>query len=489
MKLFRCARLWWIAHSVVKITLLVLLFACIPSVDAQAPSHDPSSSAIIPVFVTDKHSNAPVTSLKASDFDVASEHSSLHVNSLASSASEAGVRPLTIWFVYQCPQEGIAFSWVSYGSGFMKGKAGAFTPVLQKLGAHDTVGVAHWCDNGTLAVDLPPTWDRSAPAAAIETGMNVPMAHTSDQPGQNALHDVFLRIRQATLQIAPDSLPVFIFLYGDHSGMYHQQVAELLNPSLGPMPVVYGINNGAVSIQAHPITDQYTQLYVVHFLAEKTGGQVLSTFRGNYAQELEKILTELQGRYELAFSPPGNNKEREIRVKLNSEARRNFRSAELRSPSIFALPTSDKAGPYQDLQTSLLAVVRTGTPYTDLAFDASCKKAATTDATAQCRLYIDPTKLTWAAQENGERQSELVVATANVSVQGSIVATDAKKFQAVQSKADQSGNPKAVILNLAVPVEAEAARLQFVLQDLGSRKIGSFSVSVSQIRVLASKGP
>jgi hypothetical protein len=37
-----------------------------------------------------------------------------------------------------------------------------------------------------------------------------------------------------------------IFLYGDHSGMYHRQVAELLNPSLGPMPIVYGINNGAV---------------------------------------------------------------------------------------------------------------------------------------------------------------------------------------------------------------------------------------------------
>jgi hypothetical protein len=203
------------------------------------------SSAIIPVIVTDKHTNAPLMGLTPEDFAIFSERSAIGVSSVANS-SAGSVCPLALWFAYQCPQSGIAFSWVSYGSGFMKGKSTSFTPVLRKLGAQDTVGVAHWCDDGTLSVDLPTTLDRSAPSAALEEGLNAPMKDDSDQSGQNAHHDVFLRIREVCRQTSPGSLPVFIFLYGDHSGMYHRQVAELLNPSLGPMPIVYGINNGAV---------------------------------------------------------------------------------------------------------------------------------------------------------------------------------------------------------------------------------------------------
>ena len=147
--------------------------------------------------------------LTSGDFAIFSERSAMHVSSVANS-STGSVRPLAVWFLYQCLQGGIAFSWVSYGSGFMKGKSAAFTPVLQKLGGQDTFGVAHWCDDGTLSVDLPPTLDRSTPSAALEEGLDAPMKGNSDQPGQNALHDVFLRIREACRQTSPGSLPVFI---------------------------------------------------------------------------------------------------------------------------------------------------------------------------------------------------------------------------------------------------------------------------------------
>jgi hypothetical protein len=469
----------------------VLLFGAGRIVVAQSPSGNvsspASSSAIIPVIVTDKHTNAPVAGLTSRDLVIDSERSAIHVSSIVNS-SAGSLRPLAVWFVYQCPQAGIAFSWVSYGSGFMKGKSSAFTPVLQKLGAQDTVGVAHWCDDGTLSVDLPPTLDRSAPSAALEEGLSAPMKANSDQPGQNALHDVFLRIRELCRQTSPGSLPVFIFLYGDHSGMYHQQVSELLDPSLGPMPIVYGINNGAVSIQPHPITSQYTQLYVVHFLSEKTGGQVYSSFRGNYGEDLEKILKTLQGRYELAFdAQPNQNKLQEIKVKFSDEARKTFKSADLRFPSVFGLSASGNAAAGQDLQASLLSVLHTGTPFTEVAFDASCKKSAMPDVTAQCRLYVDPHNLTWVPQEKGDAQCELTLVTAAVSTQGNVVGSEMRKFQAVQNEADRSGSPKAVILMLTFPLPENSARLQFVLRDQATSHLGSFSLAADQIR--AAKNP
>jgi len=154
----------------------------------------------------DKHSGIPAPGLNPEDFEVVSDRARLGVTSVAG-GSQSESRPLSVWFVMQCPEEGIAFSGVSYGSGFMRGKSRAFTPILQKLTPRDTAGVAHWCDDGTLGIDLLPTTDRIAPSESIEKVLSAPMAHVSNEPGQNGLHDVFLRAREVTQRTSPGALP------------------------------------------------------------------------------------------------------------------------------------------------------------------------------------------------------------------------------------------------------------------------------------------
>ena len=432
--------------------------------------------AIVPVFVADKHSNGPAMGLRASDFEVLAERTNLKIVSVESGS---GVRPLAVWFVMQCPEEGIAYSWVSYGSGFMRGKTAAFTPVLEKLWVHDTVGVAHWCDDGTFGIDLTPTADRAAPSAALEKLLNGPQKKVSNQPGQNSLHDVFIRVREAAGQATPGALPVIIFLYGDHSGMYHEQANEMLNQP-GALPVVYGINNGAVTVQSAPVTSTYSQMYVVHFLSAKTGGEVRSSFRGNYADELEKIVRELQGRYELKVELPAGTNAHEINVKLTSEeVRKNVKASEMRFPPMMPNAVAPAAPAGADTSATLLAALEGGATKTDVAFDASCKKSAETEA--QCRLYIDPGKLSWSAAEGDVRHSELMLVTAEVSAQGGVVWNQTKRFQVAQ-KADEK---KAVILSVNVPIAEGATKLQFALKDMASGKMGTFGVGVGDMKMVA----
>jgi hypothetical protein len=488
---FLCLSSYRCCLSRLGIFLVVILFVCTSIHSQERSSASAPVPALVDVIVTDKHANAPAQGLTRDDFQVFDGRTPIAISSFAH-APDLPPRPLVVWFVAQCPLEGIASSWVSNGSGFMKGKTASFAPVLQKLQANDTVGVAHWCDDGTFGVDLLPTRDRGAPSASIQTVLSAPMVRPTTVSGMDALHAMVLRVRDTSRRATPGSLPVLIFLYGDHGGMYNDEANDMLDQLLGPLPLVYGINNGAVSVQKLQFHSQ-NWLYIVHFLSDKTGGLVLSTWRGTYDVELDRILTELQGRYQLGFIPPAlDGKQHELRIKLSDNARNKLKSADLRYASAFlASPSALASASSSESQAeAALALAMSNTsPYTDIVFDASGRLPAPGQP-AQFRFYVDPHCLSWTALENGERHAVLTLAIGSYTAQGTALSNQIKQFEALQTKTDQSiAAQKAVVLGVPFQVSSDAVRLRFVLRDAASGRLGSFDLPTARINGFSVPSP
>jgi hypothetical protein len=154
--------------------------------------------------------------------------------------------------------------------------------------------------------------------------------------------------------------------------MPHDQAVDMLDQPLGTLPIVYGINNGAVSIQRLPETDTDTRTFVAHFPEDRTGGRFLTTARGDYAGELEEILVELNGRYEIGFVPTAAmGKHYALKVKLNEEARKKTKSVELSFPPKLVAATPDQEAAEIEMAATLVEAIKSGSAYTEIAFDVS----------------------------------------------------------------------------------------------------------------------
>src|SRR5215472_8436245 len=91
------------------------------------------------------------------------------------------LRPVQLWFVLLCNEarhylrnEQVGAEMLNtkvketLGSSFIKGKTDELRPALGHLKADETVGVAHWCDDGEAEIDAMPSADRDASLRAID---------------------------------------------------------------------------------------------------------------------------------------------------------------------------------------------------------------------------------------------------------------------------------------------------------------------------------
>jgi hypothetical protein len=465
------------------LALLVLLFDIPFAVSVHAQQS--SAQRWIEVIVESKDRDAE-KNLSLKDFQISEGHSAVPISSFAGGSTGA-VRPLLIWFVVQCAEERT----VSSGSGFILDKTELVTPVLQKFAAEDTAAVAHWCDDGTFAVDLPPTLDRTAPAKALHAVLSAAPVKTSNTPGEDALHDLLERIHNVSDSLRPQPMPVLVFLYGDQSGMYQHKLEDTVQQVLRSSGIVYELDNGAikkplrVTTDANPIPSTKSQ--VVHYLAEQTGGQVYSTWTNKYGENLERLLGDLHRRFEIGYVPPAlDGRRHEIKIKLTDEAHHKLKSAELYyAPAYLAapatpLPESAAASPQE---TALSQALSSSAQLTEIRFDASGKAPAGEQA-VQFRLYIDPRSLTWQPAENGgsDVQAKFTLAAAILSTDRAITSSQMREFVVTRTQTEQSGDSaKAVIVNFSSPLPDEALRIRFVLRDSAAH-LGSFELASGQIK-------
>ena len=283
-----------------------------------------SSSELVLVDVVALKNGLPVKTLAREDFRLFDNNSPVPIKTFDTGA-QATTRPLAVWLVVQCKMP----NWTAQGSGYFAGEMNRFVPALKKLEKQDTVGVAHWCDNGDAEVDLHPTGDVEAAATAVEHVLATePPSESHDRPGELALQKTLQLIVDATRAAKPQPLPVVIFLYGDWSGMPKSEADHFIDELLETSAISFGLRDRR---SPHTWRLPGEQRQVAHYIATETGGEYFDVTPEQYESGLEGILEQLHFRYELGFLPQVmDGKRHKLRVELIGAAKKRYRGVRLR---------------------------------------------------------------------------------------------------------------------------------------------------------------
>lgn len=294
---------------------------------AQTTIRVQSFLVLVDVITQDPKTGLPVRVLKREDFRVFDNKHEVPIATFDSGA-RYDTRPITLWLVVIC-NERVKRG----GSAEFLGKEAMFRPALDQLDKTDTVGVAHWCDNGEAKLDLLPTGDRDTPIHVLAKTIK-PISFDAGSRHSNDVGEVtFRRLIRLIIQDAhrrnPQPLPVIVFLDGDYTGEPRGKLDQVVDDLLEVSGTVFGIKDSH-SPEA-PILTNGEVGEIEHYMADKTGGKFYSAPRQGYAAALELILMQLHFRYELGFIPPViDGKRHQLKVELTTEAREKHGGVRLR---------------------------------------------------------------------------------------------------------------------------------------------------------------
>jgi hypothetical protein len=136
-----------------------------------------TSLVLVDAMAEDKKSGAPVGDLQQDDFQLRDNGKPVSISSF-NRGKDQKLRPIQLWFVLLCNEElhtqmggrrrGQVESTEQWGVSFLAGKTAELNPALEHLKPGDTLGVAHWCDDGQSEIDIPPSADHDAALAAMD---------------------------------------------------------------------------------------------------------------------------------------------------------------------------------------------------------------------------------------------------------------------------------------------------------------------------------
>ena len=296
---------------------------------AQAPTiRVQSSLVLVDVITQDRKSGLPVRDFKKGDFRLFDNRHEVRVATFDAGA-RYDTRSITLWLVVICNESGLP----KFGaSAEFLGQEALFRPALNHLEPHDSVGIAHWCDNGASQLDLLPTEDRDKAIQELSEALKpIPFeggTSASDEAGEQAFRKLIRLIIRDAYRRNPKPLPVIVFLHGDHTGQPHGELNKLVDDFLETSGIVFGIRDYR-SPNLHLIIGE--QAKIMHYMAKHTGGQYFSTSSSEYERTLETILMQLHFRYQLGFIPLAiDGKRHELRVELTREAKAGHKGLRLR---------------------------------------------------------------------------------------------------------------------------------------------------------------
>jgi hypothetical protein len=312
-------------ERIAKAASLALVLGWAASVNAQTPEATfHSSSDLVLVDVVALRDGLPVRTLTRDDFRLFDNDSPVSIKTFDTEA-QASMRPLSFWLVVQCKMP----NWTAQGSGFFAGQMSRFAPALKKLDKWDTVGVAHWCDNGDARLDLQPTANAEDAIAGAERVLATqPSDENHNRPGELALQKTLQLIVDANRSARPEPLPVVIFLYGDWSGMPRSEADHFIDELLESSAISFGLRDRR-SPHIWWVPGEHRE--IAHYIARETGGEYFDATPEQYESGLEEILGQLHFRYELGFQPSiMDGKRHRLRVELSTAAKKQYRGVRLR---------------------------------------------------------------------------------------------------------------------------------------------------------------
>jgi hypothetical protein len=299
-----------------------------------------SSLVLVDVVSQDPKNGLPVRDFKKEDFRVFDNGHEVPIASFDAGA-HYDTRRVVIWLVVLCNEGGKVG-----GSSQFVGKEKLFRPALDQLDKQDTVGVAHWCDNGEARLDLLPTEDRQRPIEVLAETIKPIGFHiggNSNLVGEATFRKMTRLIIQDAHRRNPQPLPVIIFLDGDYTGQPLRELDDLVNDFLETSGIVFGVKDSHLPAQRKLGNGEQGE--ILHYMADQTGGQFLAAPPQGYAAALDMIMMQLHFRYELGFLPPAiDGKRHDLKVVLTEEAREKYKGIRLRSrPEYIPAPLPDWA--------------------------------------------------------------------------------------------------------------------------------------------------
>ena len=326
-------------HALVSFFLSGLVLAALaaaqtaPARDEGVPVlHVGTSLTLVDVIVEQQsrklHTRQLLTDLTKEDFRMLDNGHEVSLRSF-DDGSEHTARPVALWLIVQCNM-GFPVSW---SSTFMRDKTELLKPALAALGRTDVIGVAHWCDDGAASTDLTPSADAQAALSTVERILQGPALTGQNRQGELALQRMMGEVLTATQEMTPSRLPVFVFLYGDHSATYVDEAQEIIKSLLESSGIVFGLNEQGNELDLSRNLGAEGQVsHLIHHYAADTGGQYYSTAEPKLmASALAYIVTQVHVRYVLGFEPERIDGVRHtLRVELTKEARRRYGDPELR---------------------------------------------------------------------------------------------------------------------------------------------------------------
>jgi hypothetical protein len=308
-----------------RIAGLLVLTTIVVAASAQAPTiRVQSSLVLVDVISQDLKNGLPIRDFKKEDFRMFDNR---HEVPIATFDAGADMRSIALWLVVICNEGGV----VGASAEFM-GKESLFRSALDHLEKHDTVGVAHWCDNGETQLDLLPTEDRDRPLRVLAESLKpIPFrggTFDTDAVGEETFRKMIRLIIRDAYQKNPKPLPVIVFLHGDHTGQPRHQLDKLVDDFLETSGIVFGIRDDRSARLLFLLGEQAK---IMHYMAKHTGGRYYSAPPPGYAAALDAVLTQLHLRYQLGFIPPAiDGKRHELTVELTKEAKEKHKRVRLR---------------------------------------------------------------------------------------------------------------------------------------------------------------
>jgi len=298
-----------------------------PAQPEGATIHVTSSLVLVDIIASDSKSGLPLRGATKEDFRVFDDGHEVDMKSF-DSGMNFSTRPIALWFVVQCFQK----NWNDFGSGFMREKTKLLEPALAHLDKNDTVGIAHWCDDGTYAVDHVPDRNIDGALNTVEELMKAPPVLPGTRTGEIALLKCLRGVLDQSQQMNPQPLPVVVFLYGDHSGMERADIDEIQDELLKRSVIVFGINNGVVERSRNFFSSSQSQPNVAMFLSWRTGGVFFGAKPENFSKALDAILVQVHFRYVAGFSPMRvDGKRHALRVELSAAGKQKFKDGQLKA--------------------------------------------------------------------------------------------------------------------------------------------------------------
>jgi hypothetical protein len=281
---------------------------------------------LVDIISQDHKTGLPVRDFKKEDFRVLDNKHEAPIASFDAGASN-DTRPVILWLVVLCNERGKIG-----GSAQFVGNEALFRPAFDHLNKKDSVGVAHWCDNGETQFDLPPTEDRDSPINALAKAIR-PITFQAGEDSYHVGEATFRRLIRLIIQDAhrrnPQPLPVIVFLDGDYTGQPRESLDQVVDDFLETSGMVFGIKDSRAPIV--PMLTGGDVGEIEHYMADKTGGQFFSATPSGYAGALGMILIQLHFRYELGFTPTAiDGKRHNLKVELTKEAKENHKGVRLR---------------------------------------------------------------------------------------------------------------------------------------------------------------